>query len=85
MSAELPDVTTFLPEGTNQIWFDFSGLGLASNELKSLLTKQAKMALTPGTWFGEPNENFFRMNFAAPREQVQTSLQLLKAALDSRS
>ncbi|MBM7036761.1 MalY/PatB family protein [Vibrio ulleungensis] len=85
MKAELPDVTTFLPEGTNQIWFDFSGLGLESNELKSLLTKQAKMALTPGTWFGEPNENFYRMNFAAPREQVQTSLQLLKTALDSRS
>jgi cystathionine beta-lyase len=85
MSAELPDMTTFLPEGTNQIWFDFSGLGLESNELKSLLTKQAKMALTSGTWFDEPNENFYRMNFAAPREQVQTSLQLLKTALDSRS
>lgn len=82
MANELPQVKVFVPEGTNQIWFDFSGLGLTSAQLKSLLTQQAKLALTPGTWFSEPDENFYRMNFASPLAQIQASLTLLKSAID---
>ncbi|ACJ30337.1 Aminotransferase, putative [Shewanella piezotolerans WP3] len=82
MTKQLPQVKTFVPEGTNQIWFDFSGLGLSSTELKALLTEQAQMALTPGTWFGEADENFYRMNFASPLEQVQASLKQLKSAVN---
>ncbi|WP_017220681.1 MalY/PatB family protein [Moritella dasanensis] len=82
MANELPQVKVFVPEGTNQIWFDFSGLGLKSAQLKSLLTQQAKLALTPGTWFSEPDENFYRMNFASPLAQIQASLTLLKSAID---
>jgi len=82
MANELPQVKVFVPEGTNQIWFDFTGLGLTSAQLKSLLTQQAKLALTPGTWFSEPDENFYRMNFASPLAQIQASLTLLKSAID---
>ncbi len=85
MAQELPQVKTFAPEGTNQIWFDFTGLELSATELKALLTEQAKMALTPGTWFGEADENYYRMNFASPLEQVQMSLTQLKSAINSES
>lgn len=81
MANELPQVRTFAPEGTNQIWFDFTGLDLAPSQLKSLLTQQAKLALTPGAWFGEPDENYYRMNFASPLEQIQASFELLKSAI----
>ncbi len=81
MASELPQVKTFAPEGSNQIWFDFTGLGLAPTQLKSLLTQQAKLALTPGTWFGEPNENYYRMNFASPLAQIQASFELLKSSI----
>nr|WP_274877928.1 aminotransferase class I/II-fold pyridoxal phosphate-dependent enzyme [Vibrio harveyi] len=80
----LPLVKAFPPQGTNQIWLDFSGLELEPSQLKTLLTEEAKMALTPGTWFGEPNENYYRMNFACSLEQIQTSFELLKAAVDKR-
>ncbi|MPW29145.1 putative C-S lyase [Agarivorans sp. B2Z047] len=82
MAKELPQVKTFLPEGTNQIWFDFSGLNLAPEQLKELLIQHAKLALTPGTWFGEMNENFYRMNFASPLEKVQASLQQLETSIN---
>lgn len=82
IEQNLPQINAFPPQGTNQIWLDFTGLALEASELKTLLTEQAKMALTPGTWFGEPNENFYRMNFASPLEQIQTSFQLLKSAVD---
>ncbi|GAL20798.1 aspartate aminotransferase [Vibrio maritimus] len=81
MREQLPQVTVFEPEGTNQIWFNFSGLNLDSAALKSVLVDSAKLALTPGTWFGEPDENFYRMNFAAPLEQIQTSLAQLCEAV----
>ncbi len=81
MARELPQVKTFVPEGTNQIWFDFTGLGLASAELTALLTQEAKLALTPGTWFGEMDENYYRMNFASPLEKIQASFALLKSAI----
>lgn len=82
MSNQLPLVKVFVPEGTNQIWFDFSDLRLDSQSLKALLTKEAKLALTPGAWFGEPDENFYRMNFASPLDQIQASLALLESAIN---
>ncbi|GEA51810.1 aminotransferase [Vibrio inusitatus NBRC 102082] len=83
MANELPQINTFVPEGTNQIWFDFSGLGLEPEQLKVLLTQQAKLALTPGTWFSEPNENFYRMNFASPLDQIQASFERLKISIET--
>ncbi|PSW22084.1 putative C-S lyase [Photobacterium sanctipauli] len=82
VAEHMPQIKVFKPEGTNQIWFDFSGLGLAPEPLKSLLAKEAKIGLTPGTWFGEPNENYYRINVASPLEQLQASFERLKAAVD---
>jgi len=84
MANELPQVKTFVPEGSNQIWFDFTGLGLTPEQLKTLLTEQAKLALTPGTWFGEPDENYYRMNFASPLTQIQSSFELLLSSIKKR-
>ncbi|MEZ9058984.1 hypothetical protein [Vibrio pelagius] len=82
MAENLPQVKVFKPQGTNQIWFDFSGLGLEAEQLKSLLVNDAKLALTPGTLFGEPDKNFYRMNFAAPLERLKVSLQSLRDAVN---
>jgi cystathionine beta-lyase len=81
IEQNLPQIKAFKPEGTNQIWLDFSGLQLEADALKSLLTEQAKMGLAPGSWFGETNESIYRMNFACPLEQIQASFEQLKAAL----
>ena len=83
MASELPQVSTFVPEGTNQIWFDFTGLGLTPEQLKSLLTEKAKLALTPGRWFGESDENFYRMNFASPLAQIKASFVLLRTVINN--
>lgn len=82
LTVQLPQVKFYQPEGTNQIWLDFSSLQLDSTKLKSLLTQKAKLALTPGTWFGESDENFYRLNFAAPLEQIQASFELLNSAIN---
>ncbi|MGX9520883.1 MalY/PatB family protein [Vibrio mediterranei] len=83
VASSLPDITMYKPEGTNQIWFDFSKLQLAPDTLKSLLVNEAKMGLTPGAWFGETNPNYYRMNIAADREQIQASFARLHTAINS--
>ena len=71
----------YKPEDTNQVWVDFTEPELSQDNLKTLLVDQAKVGLTPGTWFGEPNENFYRMNIATRLSEIQTSFQLLKNAI----
>ncbi|WP_371991383.1 aminotransferase class I/II-fold pyridoxal phosphate-dependent enzyme [Vibrio amylolyticus] len=77
LAANIPKIKVFKPEGTNQIWLDFSELGLKSEQLQELLVTRSKIALTPGTWFGETDKNFYRMNFASPLSQIETSLKRL--------
>lgn len=81
IAQNLPQIKMFKPQGTNQIWFDFSGLDLEPEALKSVLFTQAKMGLTPGGWFGEKNPNFYRMNIASPLEQIEKSFYALSAAI----
>ncbi|USE02306.1 PatB family C-S lyase [Vibrio sp. SCSIO 43133] len=83
VASSLPEITMYKPEGTNQIWFDFSKLQLAPNALKSLLVNEAKMGLTPGAWFGETNPNYYRMNIAVDRAQIQASFARLHTAIKS--
>ncbi|WP_261836675.1 MalY/PatB family protein [Vibrio ishigakensis] len=84
LKTNAPQVKAYKPQGTNQIWFDFTELNLEAGQLKSLLVKKAKLALTPGTWFGESDPNFYRMNFAVPREKLEASLQRLVTAINSK-
>ncbi|AYV23451.1 MalY/PatB family protein [Vibrio mediterranei] len=83
VASSLPEITMYKPEGTNQIWFDFSKLQLAPDALKFLLVNEAKMGLTPGAWFGETNPNYYRMNIAVDRAQIQASFARLHTAIKS--
>ncbi|EGQ7649994.1 aminotransferase class I/II-fold pyridoxal phosphate-dependent enzyme [Vibrio alginolyticus] len=85
LETNLPQVKVYKPEGTNQIWLDFTGLGLEPEQLKELLVMRAKMALTPGSWFGEPDSNYYRMNFASPLPQIKASLNLLLSEIQKLS
>lgn len=73
VQKEMPKVTLFKPEGTYQIWFDFSGLGLSDEALRSLVFDKAGMGLTPGSWFGTGSDQFLRMNIASPLAKIQSS------------
>ena len=82
LQSELPEIKLFTPEGTYQIWLDFSNLNHSEDELKKLVTKQAKLALTPGSWFDENHTQFMRMNIASPLSKIQKAFYQLKEAID---
>jgi len=79
---ELPEVTLYKPEGTYQIWLDFSKLNLSDAALKHLIVNQAKLALTPGDWFESSHTQFMRMNVASPLSKIQQAFHQLKKAVD---
>lgn len=78
---ELPEVKLIRPDGTYQIWLDFSALNLAPDELNQLMIHSAKLALTPGTWFGSNGSQFMRMNIASPLAKIQRAFYQIKKAI----
>lgn len=79
----LPEVKVIPPEGTYLVWLDFHGLGLSSEELKDFLVREAKVALNPGSNFGEEGKGFMRMNIALPRHLLEEGLKKIEAAIRS--
>jgi cystathionine beta-lyase len=84
VSEHLPQVHAIVPEGTYLVWLDCRELGLNDAALKQFFIQQAGVGLSPGRLFGEAGSGFVRMNIAAPRSLITTSLQRMAAALQAR-
>ena len=69
------------PEGTFLVWLDFRKLGLDPKALGKFLAHEAKIALSPGYWFGREGAGFARMTIGCPRATIQRSLDNLAAAI----
>lgn len=82
LEKELPKIKMIQPDGTYQIWLDFSPLNLSTDALNKLIVHGAKLALTPGTWFGANGTSFMRMNIASPKAKIQQAFYQLKRAID---
>lgn len=82
VKKEMPQIVIYKPEGTYQIWLDFSKLQISNDALKHLIIKQAKLALTPGEWFESSYTQFMRMNIASPLEKIQQAFYQLKDAIN---
>lgn len=82
LQKELPEVKLIRPDGTYQIWLDFSALNLSADDLNKLMVHGAKLALTPGTWFGNNSTNFMRMNIALPLAKIQRAFYQIKKAIN---
>lgn len=81
LEKELPEVKMHKPEGTYQIWLDFSGLNLSNSDLNTLIVNGAKLALTPGAWFEGNHNQFMRINIASPIADIQQAFIQLKDAV----
>jgi len=68
------------PEGTFQIWLDFRNVFNDTKEMFSCITKNSKIGLNPGHWFGKEGALFMRMSIATEEQKVQNAiLKIIKA------
>ncbi|MDO5114634.1 MAG: MalY/PatB family protein [Synergistaceae bacterium] len=72
------------PEGTYIFWIDFRGYGFDDKSLTDFLVNEAKVALDPGSWFGEAGDGFARINIGTTRAQLKEGLERIADALDKR-
>ena len=80
LKTSLPEVKMFPVEGTYQVWLDFSATGLSGEALVKTLG-EAGFGASPGSWFGSEASGFARMNFAAPKGDIEAAFRRLKDVL----
>ena len=68
-------MTCFEPEGAFYVFPSIKAFGLTSEEFATRLLHEEKVAIVPGTAFGDCGEGFMRISYAY-------SLERLKEALD---
>lgn len=68
-------------QGTYLAWLDFRDLGMDVPELATWLSRSARLALSPGHWFGREGAGFARMTIATPTEQIEDAIARLHQAV----
>ena len=81
LRENIPQIKTTLPQSTYLLWMDMRGLPI-DGDLQAFCTDTAKVAPTPGTFFGSAGEGFVRLNFGCPRATLTEGLNRLKTAVD---
>ena len=85
VERELPEAIRLItPEGTYLAWLDLTKLGLAVPEIPGWLASSARLALSPGHWFGREGAGFARMTIAAPTETIEQAVGQLTSATRRR-
>lgn len=79
------NVSLIKPEGTFLAWLDFRELGLDAKVLEKFLAQEAKIAVSPGYWFGREGASFARMTIGCPRATIRHALDNLVVAVKELS
>lgn len=79
--GQLPGIHIKKPQGTYLLWIDYRELGLDEKEIMKRLLENGKLALEPGSKYGEVGHGFLRMNVACSFDTVKDGVQRFKQAL----
>lgn len=79
----VPKIHIRKPEATYLLWIDYRNTGLSEQEMMDKLLKKGKLALEPGSKYGEAGKGFLRMNIAAPRSVVEDGVERFITAMNS--
>lgn len=71
------DIPCFEPEGAFYVFPDIRQSGLGSDEFCERLLREEKVAMVPGTAFGESGQGFVRISYAYSLEHISTALERL--------
>ena len=81
LTAAIPALKIAKPHGTYLLWIDYRGTGFTESEIMDKLLNKGKLALDPGTKYGEAGRGFLRMNVATPLSVVQDGVNRFITAL----
>ncbi len=77
-------LTCFEPMGAFYVFPSIEVTGLTSEEFASSLLNEQRVAVVPGTAFGECGEGFLRISYAYSIENLKNALEKIKDFVDTR-
>ncbi|WP_113910660.1 MalY/PatB family protein [Roseovarius dicentrarchi] len=78
----IPGVTSMPLESTYLAWVDFSGTGMAQDDIIDRVQSGARIAANHGPTFGKGGDSYLRFNIATPRARIVEAVQRLQAAFE---
>lgn len=78
IKENIPQVKSYLPQGTYTLWLDFGGTGRTDEENMERMGREG-LIMSPASEYN--GRGWFRMNMACPRAQVEAAVAALKAAM----
>ncbi|WP_033541072.1 MalY/PatB family protein [Planococcus sp. CAU13] len=81
LAKALPAIKIHKPEATYLMWLDCRGLGIEEAEIMDKLLQDGKVALEPGSKYGESGRGFLRLNVACPRPMLEDGVERIIKAL----
>lgn len=80
LTRVVPGVRPMAIEATYLSWVDFSGTGLAHDEVVERIGQRARIGISDGPSFGPGGESYIRFNFATQRYWIDEALSRLADA-----
>jgi cystathionine beta-lyase len=80
IEAAAPGARSMRLDATYLAWVDFSGTGLAPEDVAARVKSRARIFASPGPQFGPGGETWLRFNFATPRPILEEGLGRLEDA-----
>ena len=74
-------IPCFEPRGAFYIFPDISEFGMSSEEFATELLREEKVAVVPGSAFGDCGEGFIRISYAYSIEELKAALARIEAFL----
>ncbi|MCI1034249.1 MalY/PatB family protein [Raoultella terrigena] len=83
LNQAFPQLNWQPPEATYLAWIDLRALKVDDSALQQALIHEQKIAIMPGSTYGEEGSGFVRLNAGCPRVKLEKGVQGLIAALRS--
>ncbi|MFJ7971581.1 MalY/PatB family protein [Psychrobacillus sp. NPDC096389] len=80
--SKIDGIQVVKPEGTYLLWINYRDTGLSEQDIMERLLTKGKLALEPGTKYGQAADGFLRMNCACPFETIQDGVARFAKALE---
>ncbi|WP_342514831.1 MalY/PatB family protein [Sporosarcina sp. FSL K6-1522] len=82
LTTAVPGLKIAKPHATYLLWIDYRGTGLTEEAMMDKLLTTGKLALEPGSKYGEAGRGFLRMNVATPRALVEEGVKRFIMAMN---
>ena len=80
---DMPGIHVVKPLGAFYIFPNIKGTGKTAMEMTQYLIEKAKIAVVPGSVFGEFGGDFIRISYANSYENLEMAMERMKAALET--